>query len=126
MKYTIFYLDDESENLRAFTAAFRREYNIFTTDSPSQGLDYLQANNVDLIITDQKMPDITGVDFLKQIRNLIPQKPPCRVIFSGYSETEEIDEAKEEKLVSEFISKPCDPAKLKLKIDTLIRNCANR
>ncbi len=125
MKYTIFYLDDELENLRAFNSAFRREYTIFITDSPSEGLDYLHKNKVDLIITDQKMPEMTGVDFLKQIHEVMPQKPPCRVIFSGYSKTAEIDKAREEKLVTEFISKPCDPEELKIKIATIITNCSN-
>jgi adenylate cyclase len=125
MKYAIFYLDDEPENLRAFTSAFRREYDIFTTDSPSQGLDHLHNNKVDLVITDQKMPEMTGVAFLKQLQKSIPEKPPCSVIFSAYSKTQEIDEAKEKKLVSEFISKPCDPEALKVKIDTIIGSCAN-
>jgi adenylate cyclase len=123
MKYAIFYLDDELENLRAFTSAFRREYDIFTTDSPSQGRDHLQNNKVDLVITDQKMPEMTGVAFLKQLQKSIPEKPPCRVIFSAYSKTQEIDEAKEKKLVSEFISKPCDPEALKVKIGSIICNC---
>ena len=123
MKYAIFYLDDEPENLRAFTSAFRREYDIFTTDSPSQGLDYLHNNKVDLIITDQKMPEMTGVDFLQHVHKFIPKKPPHKVIFSAYSKTQEIDEAKEKKLVSEFISKPCDPEALKVKIDSIICNC---
>jgi response regulator RpfG family c-di-GMP phosphodiesterase len=125
MKYNIFYLDDELENLRAFTSVFRREYNIFTTDSPSQGLDYLHNNKVDLIVTDQRMPEMTGVDFLEQVFKFIPEKPPCRVIFSGYSETRDIDEAKKKNWLSLFISKSCDPEELKVKLDTIIYNCNN-
>ena len=123
MKYNIIYIDDEPENIRSFKSVFRREYNIFTTDSPSQGLDYLQKNDVDLIITDQRMPEMTGVDFLKKVFEFMPDKPPCRMIFSGFSKTHDIDEAKNKNWLSIFVSKPCDPEVLKAKIDTTISDC---
>ena len=125
MKYSIIYIDDEHVYLRAFKSVFRREYNIFTTESPLQGLVYLHKNKVDLIITDQRMPEMSGIDFLKKVFEFMPGKPPCRMIFSGYSKTDEIDKAKEKKLLSIFVSKPCDPDILKAKIDTTINNCEN-
>ena len=123
MKHTIIYIDDEPENLRAFKACFRRDYNIYTTDSPQQGLDYLHENKVDLIITDQRMPGMTGVEFLKEVYNFMPGKPPCRMIYSGYSKTENIEEAINNKWMSVFIAKPCEPVKLKAKIEKAISNC---
>ncbi|RLD32047.1 MAG: response regulator [Bacteroidetes bacterium] len=125
MKYNILYVDDEPENLRAFKAVFRREYNIFITDSPSQGLDYLHKNNVDLIITDQRMPEMSGVDFLKEVYEFMPKKPPCRMIYSGYAKTQAIDEAKNNNWFSVFVAKPCDPEILKTKIDTAISDCSH-
>lgn len=125
MKYKIIYIDDEPENLRSFKSLFRREYNIITTESPSQGLDYLQKNDVDLIITDQRMPEMSGVDFLAEVFDFMPEKPPCRMIFSGYSKTEDIVKAEKNKWLSMFVSKPCDPDVLKTKIDTTINNCEN-
>lgn len=125
MSYNILYLDDQPENLRAFKSYFRREYNIYTTDSPQQGLDYLHKNNVDLNITDQRMPGMTGVDFLKEVYDFMPGKPPCRMIYSGYSRTEVINEAMNKKWMSFFIAKPCDPIELKAKIDIAIGECKN-
>jgi response regulator RpfG family c-di-GMP phosphodiesterase len=124
-KHSIIYIDDEPENLRAFKSVFRRVYNIFTTESPIQGLEYLLENKVDLIITDQRMPEMSGVDFLKRVNEFLPGKPPCRMIYSGYSKTKEIDLAKENKWMSFFVSKPCDPEDLKAKIDSAIRDCQN-
>ncbi len=123
MKYNILYVDDERGNLRAFKSVFRREYNIYTTNSPLQGIDYLHNNNVDLIITDQRMPEMSGVDFLKEVYEFMPKKPPCRIIYSGYAKTKSIDEAKNHKWFSVFVSKPCDPEILKAKIDTAISDC---
>ena len=123
MKYNIFYLDDETENLVAFKALFRKEYNVFTTDSPKAGLEYLKDHDVDLVITDQKMPEMTGVEFLKRVYDIKPDEPPCRMIFSGYSKTQAIEEAKQQNWLSLFISKPCDPDELTTKVHDAILNC---
>ena len=125
MKHNIIYIDDETENLRAFKSVFRRDYNIFTTASPSEGIDFLRKNKVDLIITDQRMPEMTGTEFLEKVYEFMPGKPPCRMIYSGYSKTQAIEQAKENEWMSTFISKPCDPEDLKTKIDIAIRNCNN-
>ncbi len=120
-KYSIIYIDDEPENLRAFISLFRRGYNIFTTISPIQGIEYLRNNKVDLIITDQRMPEMTGVEFLEEIYKFMPGKPPCRIIYSGYSKTNDIEKAKKKNWMSFFVSKPCDPENLKNKIDVAIK-----
>ena len=121
MKYSILYVDDEPENLRAFKSVFRREYNIYTTDSPSKGLDYLNDNDVHLVITDQRMPEMTGVEFLKKVYEFIQKKPPYRMILSAYSRTQLINEAIDKNWVSVFVSKPWNPETLKLKIEATIR-----
>jgi response regulator RpfG family c-di-GMP phosphodiesterase len=125
MKHNIIYIDDELENLRSFKSVFRRVYNIFTTDSPSEGIDYLRKNKVDLIITDQRMPEMTGTEFLKKVYEFMPGNPPCRMIYSGYCETQAIELAKKKEWISTFISKPCDPKLLKKTIDKAISNCKN-
>ena len=66
---------------------------------------------------------MTGVEFLKRINEFMPGKPPCRIIYSGYSKTKDIDQAKENQWMSTFVSKPCDPDNLKAKIDTVINDC---
>jgi response regulator RpfG family c-di-GMP phosphodiesterase len=123
MKYNLFYLDDETENMVAFKSLFRKEYNVFTTDSPKTGLEYLQDNDVDLIITDQRMPEMTGVEFLKKVFDIKPKKLPCRMIFSAYSKTQVIEDAKLKNWLSLFILKPCDPDELMIKVTNAIKNC---
>ena len=114
------YVDDEPENLRAFRSVFRRDYNIYTTESSLQGLDYLRTNEVDLIISDQRMDEMTGLDFLKKAVDFIPGKTPFRMILSAYTKTQLINEALKKNWVSMFVTKPWDPEALKLKIDSII------
>jgi len=123
MKFTILYVDDETDNLNSFKSVFRRDYNILITESAREGLDFLTENVVHLVLTDQRMPEMTGVEFLKKIYELFPDLPPERMIVSGYSKTKDIDEAKEKYKMSRFISKPWDHVEMKNLIDEAIGNC---
>lgn len=122
-KYHILYLDDEIGNLKTFQMAFRREYFIYITEFPETALDYIEKNDVDLVITDQRMPIMTGVEFLKKLKKIKPFKPPSRMILSGYSRSSDIEKAIERYELSMFISKPWKPKDLKLKINKVIENC---
>ncbi|MDA3927715.1 MAG: response regulator [Prolixibacteraceae bacterium] len=105
-KKTILYIDDEEINLRLLKATFRRNYQILTAGNAKEGLNILSKNKVDLIITDQRMPDITGVEFLKMVQEKWPEIPPGRLIISGYSDYEDIDEAYKNYQLFKFIAKP--------------------
>jgi len=120
MKRSILYVDDEPGNLRAFVSVFRRDYDIFITESPLEGLHYLSDHDVDLIITDLRMSEMSGVEFLKRVHKLFPKVPPIRMILSGYSTNSAINEAKEKYSLSEFIAKPWEPDELKKKMDDAI------
>ena len=63
----ILYVDDEKSNLDVFKNAFFKDFEIFTADSGEKGLEILQNEDVDLIIADQRMPNMTGVEFLKKV-----------------------------------------------------------
>ncbi len=103
---TILYVDDEEINLRLFKATFRRDYNILTATSAKEGLEILAKNTVDLVITDQRMPEVTGVEFLSKVQTIYPNIPPGRLIISGYSDPEDIELAYKEYQLFRFISKP--------------------
>lgn len=105
-KKTILYIDDEDINLRLFKATFRREYNILIAPSAKAGFELLEKNEIDLIITDQRMPEITGVEFLKLVQEKYPSIPPSRLIISGYSDPDDIELAFKEYQLSKFIAKP--------------------
>ena len=104
MKYNILYVDDEESNLRVFKLVFRRDYNIFVATSGTKGLKILDKENIHLIITDQRMPKMTGVEFLKKVYQRLPFSPPNRMILSGFSKTKDIEEAKDKYLLYKFIS----------------------
>ena len=107
-KIIVLYIDDESINLRLFKAAFRREFVIYTATSAMEGLRLLEANKVDVIITDQRMPEMTGVELLKKIQEKFPFIPPSRLMLSGYSKTKDIEDAYEKYNLYKLISKPWD------------------
>lgn len=110
---TILYVDDEEVNLRIFKNSFRREFNIIVATSAKEGLEILANHKVDLVITDQKMPNMTGVEFLKEVNRIFPNIPPYRLIISGYSEPESIEEAYKNYKLFGFISKPWNENELR-------------
>ena len=71
MIYNILYIDDEVINLRVFKSVFRREYNVLIAHCSEDGLRILDENDIHLIITDQRMPNMTGVEFLKKVQKKI-------------------------------------------------------
>jgi len=106
MKKVILYIDDEEINLRLFRNTFRRDYEIITAASAADGLAILNEKKVDLIITDQRMPDTTGVEFLSAVQKKYPGIPPGRLIISGYSDPDDIELAYREYQLYRFIAKP--------------------
>ncbi|MBN1925113.1 MAG: response regulator [Prolixibacteraceae bacterium] len=112
-KKKILYIDDEEINLRLFRNTFRREYDIYTARSATEGLNVLKITPIDLVITDQRMPGITGVEFLSMVQERYPHIPPGRLIISGYSDYEDIELAYEKYQLFKFISKPWDQKELR-------------
>ena len=81
--FSILYVDDEEQNLISFKATFRRDYTIHTATSGNEGIEIMKNNNINLIITDQRMPEMTGIQFLEKI---IPGYPDTiRMILTGVS-----------------------------------------
>jgi class 3 adenylate cyclase len=114
-KLTILYVDDEEQNLVSFKAAFRRHYHIFTAPSGKAGLEILENEKISLIITDQRMPEMTGVQFLEKV---IPAYPETiRMILTGFSDIEVIIEAINTGRVFRYITKPWDTNELKMTIE---------
>jgi len=111
----ILYVDDEVNNLVTFKANFRSYYNIFTADSATQGKQILKDNKIQIIITDQRMPGITGVEFLESI---LPEYPdPIRILLTGYADIETVIEAINKGQVYRYIMKPFNEPDLKITID---------
>jgi class 3 adenylate cyclase len=116
-KPEILYIDDEEDNLLVFKAAFRRHYKVHTAQSGEEGLAILKEKDVSLVITDQRMPRMTGVQFLQ---HLPEEKDLIRMILTGYSDMESIIEAINTGKVYRYIVKPWDKEELKMTMDNAI------
>jgi DNA-binding NtrC family response regulator len=116
-KMNILYVDDETTNLRIFKNIFRRDYKIFTASSANEGLEIIEKNKINLVITDQRMPEMTGLEFLKQIHAKYSNHPPDCLMISGYSDQDAIDEAFRLYNLFAFIAKPWDADHLKEMIE---------
>ena len=116
-KPTVLYVDDEEDNLFVFKSAFRRDYNIFTALSGQEGLEIFKKEKISVIITDQRMPHMTGTQFLQQI----PEDTiAIRMIMTGYSDVESIIDAINTGKVYRYITKPWDKDELKVTIDNAL------
>lgn len=113
-KIKILYVDDEIHNLNAFKANFRREFEIFIAESAKQGLELLATEQVHVIITDQRMPETTGIEFLEQVIPLYPD--PIRILLTGYSDINAVIDAINKGQVYRYIQKPWNDADLRMNI----------
>lgn len=118
-KFSVLFVDDEEYNLIPFRATFRKDYTIFTAKSGKEALKILRNENIGLIITDQRMPEMTGVELLEQI---VPEFPDViRIILTGFSDVEAIINAINNGQVFRYITKPWDEVELKMTIENARR-----
>lgn len=114
-KFNILYLDDEESNLRIFKINFKRYYEIFTALTVEEAFSILANHQIHLIISDQKMPEMTGTEFLKKTLSLYPNT--IRIILTGFSDIQDIIEAVNESKIHQYITKPYENGELKNVID---------
>lgn len=111
----ILYVDDEPRNLFLFKAAFRRYYNIITAENGLKALQILEAQTIQLIITDQRMPGMTGIELLEKALQI--SSSSIRMIMTAYSDVSVTIDAINKGKVFHFIAKPWDINELKNIID---------
>lgn len=115
----LLYVDDELNNLVSFKATFRQHYNVHIAQSAEEGMEILRTTSIQTIITDQRMPEVTGVQFLE---HLIPHYPdPIRMILTGFSDIADIIQAINTGQVFRYITKPWDYHELKMTIDNALQ-----
>jgi len=102
----ILYVDDEKMNLLVFEISFRKNFKISTAISGEKALEIFNTEEIDIIITDQRMPGMTGTELLRKIQEINTKIPPGRLILSGCSFSEIEDQVEEEMNLYKFISKP--------------------
>lgn len=114
-KFNILYVDDEEVNLRIFQRAFKRHYNVYTAESGFDAIKILEENQIDLIMSDQRMPGMTGVELLIKI---VPKYPNIvRMIMTGFSDEDEIIRVDKEVGLDRFLVKPWNQEELKEEFD---------
>ncbi|MBK7936468.1 MAG: response regulator [Lewinellaceae bacterium] len=116
-KPTVLYVDDEEDNLIVFKSAFRRDFNVLITASPAEALEIVQAEEVPVIISDQRMPNCTGVELFSKI----PENSGIvRIILTGFSDVEVIIKAINSCSIYRYLTKPWDQAELKHTLDMAV------
>ena len=107
---SILYVDDEANNLIAFRAVYRTKYTIYTALSGIEGLDIMSKNEIHIVITDQRMPNMTGVEFLEKIIEKYPA--PIRILLTGYTDMSAIVDAINKGSIYQYLNKPWDEDEL--------------
>ncbi|MFN7539685.1 MAG: hybrid sensor histidine kinase/response regulator [Bacteroidota bacterium] len=106
----ILYIDDELNNLLSFQAAFRRHFDILIATTASEGLEILEQNEVEVIIADQRMPKMTGVEFFNIVLEKYPD--PIRILLTGYADINALEDAINKGEIWRYIKKPWDQNEL--------------
>jgi len=110
----ILLVDDEEENLLAFELNFRNQFTIYTANSGRKGLEMLAERDIALVISDQRMPEMTGVEFLEKASQLRPEI--LRMVLTGYSDINALIDAVNMGRIWHYVTKPWDPDELALSI----------
>jgi len=101
---SILYIDDEPHNLTAFKATFRRSYNIYTAESAEEGRRILDSHEIHIILSDQRMPKMTGIEFFASILHDFPD--PIRILITGYTDINAVIDAINLGQVYKYLTKP--------------------
>lgn len=118
-RYTLLYIDDEKNNLTIFKSAFYKEYQVLTAISAEEGLKLISENDVDLIISDHRMPEMSGIEFLEIAYQRFPEVP--RLVITAYADVDLVIDAINRCGIYQYILKPWDPRELKLIIENALQ-----
>ena len=117
---TLLLVDDEENVLRALVRLLRRDsYQILVATRPREALELLASNPVQVILSDQRMPDQSGTEFLSQVKDMYPDT--VRLILSGYSDLASLTDAINRGAISRYIAKPWDDEDLRRQIRDAFR-----
>lgn len=103
-KIHVLYVDDEVNNLMSFKATFRREFKVFTAQSAKEGIEILRDQPIQVVISDQRMPEMTGVEFFESMIEEFPD--PIRILLTGYTDIEAVIAAINKGRVYHYVTKP--------------------
>ena len=110
MDHKVLCIDDETHNLEALERLLRKQYKTVCVESGEKALDEMEKHSFSLIISDQKMPEMTGVEFFMKAKKLQPEA--VRILLTGYTDLESVIDAINQGQIYRYITKPWDPDEL--------------
>jgi DNA-binding NtrC family response regulator len=120
MSYKIMIVDDEPANLRTLMRLFRQDYQVVTAASGPEALTLLAQHDVAVLISDQRMPEMTGIELMKKTVALRPQM--VRILLTGYTDVEALIESINCGLVYRYVTKPWDNDDLRLTVSRALEH----
>jgi two-component system sensor histidine kinase/response regulator len=103
-KFKILYVDDEMDNLQVLRSAFKNDFQVSIFCSPHEALKEFSSNDYEILIADQRMPEMTGVEFLEQAHRIKPD--PVRILLTGYSQLDAVVNAINRGKIFYYCTKP--------------------
>jgi diguanylate cyclase (GGDEF)-like protein/PAS domain S-box-containing protein len=117
---TLLIVDDEPNILAALSRLLRREgFHILTAETPSAAFEHLAKHPVQVVLSDQRMPEMSGSEFLSRVRQLYPDT--VRIVLSGYTDLDSVTSAINQGAIYKFLTKPWDDDALREEIRDAFR-----
>jgi signal transduction histidine kinase len=113
-KHHFLVVDDEPDVLDSIRRLFRKDYEVFLALSAAEAFEVLDREVIHLVMSDQRMPELSGVEFLAEVKRRYPHV--VRMLFTGYGDVQVVVEAINQGDVYRYINKPFDPAELKVMV----------
>jgi len=120
MTYKIMIVDDEPANLRVLERLFRPDYQVVTAPSGAEALALLEQHDVALLISDQRMPAMTGIELMMKTVPIRPQM--VKILLTGYTDVGALIEALNSGLVYRYLTKPWNNDDLKLTVSRALEH----
>ncbi len=117
-KPRVVFVDDEQRVLNSMRVRFRREYDLHLTTLGSEALAMLEEHEIDVIVADQRMPEMQGTEVLAKARDTSPRT--VRILLTGYADLDAIESSINDAEVFRFLTKPCAPEELRETIQQAI------
>ena len=113
-RYKLLVVDDEKDILRTLTLTFEEDYEVFTARSGMEALSVLERQEIALIMADQRMPEMTGVELLQRSIRIRPHA--IRIILTGYTDTVALIQAINKGHIYQYVTKPWDRQELRITV----------
>ena len=123
MTHKLLIVDDDTPNLRLLERLFSNDFQCLTASSGPDAIRLLEQHDIAILITDQRMPEMTGIDLLKRTSQLRPHM--VRILLTGYTDVEALVEAINSGLVYMYINKPWNNDDLKLRVNRACEHYQN-